>query len=61
VHVSLLPASSLFGSMDEALASLCADPPRNITFVTGPSRSADIEQTFTAGVLGPGKTIVVVV
>jgi hypothetical protein len=36
VHVSLLPASSLYDRMDGALAVLCADPPRNITLCSGP-------------------------
>ena len=58
VHVSLLPASSLFASLEDALASFGADPPRNVTFCSGPARTADIEQTFTPGVYGPGKMIV---
>jgi hypothetical protein len=58
VHVSLLPAASLVDRMDEALASLCADRPRNVSFCSGPSKSADIEQTLTVGAHGPRKLIV---
>ena len=58
VHVSLLPASSVFASLEDALARFGADPPRNVTFCSGPARTADIEQTFTTGVYGPKKTIV---
>ncbi|MCZ7645358.1 MAG: lactate utilization protein [Planctomycetota bacterium] len=34
--------------------------PRAVTLVTGPSRTADIEQTLTIGVHGPGKFAAVV-
>lgn len=59
VHVSLLPTAALVDRMDDALALLCADPPRNISFCSGPSKSADIEQTLTVGAHGPRKIIVV--
>jgi hypothetical protein len=61
VHVSLLPAASVVGRMDEALASLCTDPPRNVSFCSGPSKTADIEQTLTVGAHGPRKLIVLLV
>jgi L-lactate dehydrogenase complex protein LldG len=61
VHVSLLPAASVVDRMDEALASLFADPPRNVSFCSGPSKSADIEQTLTVGAHGPRKIIVILV
>ncbi len=58
VHVSLLSAASVFESLEDALACFNADPPRNVTFCSGSARTADIEQTFTEGVYGPKKAIV---
>ncbi len=61
VHVSLLSAASLHANLEDALAALGADPPRNVTFCSGPSRTADIEQVFAPGVFGPAKTIVLLI
>ena len=58
-HVALVPTSTVRPDM----ASFFADPTRvspdtvaHLAFVTGPSRSADIELTLTRGVHGP-KTV----
>jgi hypothetical protein len=58
VHVALLPSSSVVERMDEAFALYADDPPRNISLISGPSKTADIEQTLTVGAHGPRKIIV---
>ena len=58
VHVALLPAASVVDRMDEVFALYADDPPRNISLISGPSKTADIEQTLTVGAHGPKKMIV---
>jgi L-lactate dehydrogenase complex protein LldG len=56
-HYVVLPRSRLCGSLADALAALQATDgaprSRTITFVTGPSRTADIELVLVVGVHGP--------
>ncbi len=59
VHVALLSADRIVEAMEECLEALSVDPPRNVSLITGPSRTADIELTLTIGVHGPRKVIAV--
>ncbi len=58
VHVSLLPAGSILGRLEDAPALHGAGLPRHVFFRSGADRTGDIEQTFVPGVFGPRKAIV---
>jgi L-lactate dehydrogenase complex protein LldG len=61
VHVTLLRVDLILPGLDELFAALGDDLPSALAIVTGPSRSADIEQKLAVGVHGPGEVHVVLV
>ncbi len=57
VHVALVPAGRILARMEDVLAALAGEVPRNISFLTGPSRTGDIEQTLIVGAHGPRRLV----
>lgn len=71
-HVVVLPAGRVVKSYEDvfdAVRAQVADPeagrdglpPRTVNFITGPSRSGDIEQTLLLGAHGPRRLHIVIV
>ena len=58
VHIALLPAARLTTDIFTWTAARQGDIPANVTLVSGPSKTADIEQTMAIGVHGPKRFIV---
>jgi L-lactate dehydrogenase complex protein LldG len=61
VHVTILDAERILPGLPELFAALDGELPSALAIVTGPSRSADIEQKLVIGVHGPGETHIVLV
>jgi L-lactate dehydrogenase complex protein LldG len=66
VHVIVLRAGDIAANAETAIERVRRSypdgrPPRAVTFVTGPSRSADIEQTLCIGAHGPREVLVLIV
>jgi L-lactate dehydrogenase complex protein LldG len=59
VHVSLLAEDRILPGLAELFEAVGDDLPSALAIVTGPSRSADIEQHLVVGVHGPGEVHVV--
>ena len=62
IHIAILDASKIFLTLGETLAALQTGEELSpaITFITGPSRTADIELTLTLGVHGPQELYVII-
>lgn len=60
-HVAIVRKEAIFATLDDFFAACAAPLPTNVTLVTGPSRTADIELTLAIGVHGPGRLDILVV
>lgn len=62
-HIALLPRERILTGLDELLTvqALPADRSSSMVLITGPSRTADIEQILVRGVHGPGQIHVIIV
>lgn len=62
-HIVVLRAEQIMGTYEEGWTLLrkTGAMPRNVNFVTGPSRTADIEQKMQLGAHGPRRLHVVIV
>lgn len=61
VHIAILPQSRLYPSLPAFLAAhpTATEAGSNLVFITGPSRTGDIEMTLSMGVHGPGEVHVI--
>jgi len=63
-HVAIVRSERIVAGMEEAFALIRAElgaMPRAVNFVSGPSRTGDIEQTIVVGAHGPFRVHIVVV
>lgn len=63
VHIAVVPKERVLSGLDELFTILPhpAEQTSSMVLITGPSRTADIEQILVRGVHGPGEIHVVVV
>ena len=62
VHIMFLPAANIVPNVEEAINIVSKVHHRGyLSFITGPSRTADIERVLTIGVHGPSRLIIIAV
>jgi L-lactate dehydrogenase complex protein LldG len=62
-HIAVVARERVVRSMEDAWALLRSDSggmPRAVSFISGPSRTADIEQTVTLGAHGPYRVHIII-
>lgn len=63
-HVAIVPLGRIVATMEDAFALLRAEHgrlPRAVNFISGPSRTGDIEQTIVLGAHGPCRVHLILV
>ena len=60
-HVALVPREKIFATLDDFFAVYGVSPSTNMTIITGPSRTADIELNLVIGVHGPERLDIIVI
>lgn len=61
IHIAIVPTSKLVATIAETITGYQENPPGYIAYISGPSRTADIERVLTIGVHGPERLIIVFV
>jgi L-lactate dehydrogenase complex protein LldG len=61
LHVALIKAGNVLPDMLSALEKYYPNVPGQLAFITGPSRTSDIERVLTIGVHGPRRLVVIFV
>lgn len=61
IHIAILPTGNIIPDKAALLARIDPKTSRYIGFITGPSRTADIERVLTIGVHGPERLVIVCV
>ena len=61
IHIALVPTNSILPDKIALLTRINPKTSRYIAFITGPSRTADIERVLTIGVHGPKRLIIICV
>jgi len=64
IHIAIVESGRIRQTLGEVLQTLAQQGQeglsRTVTFITGPSRTSDIELTLAIGVHGPGELYVIV-
>ena len=63
-HIAIVPVDRIVNGMEDAWALVrkeCSELPRAVNLISGPSRTADIEQTIVLGAHGPYRVHILLV